>query len=687
MSATNPLLAMLERDDMPDFAAIMPEHAEPAVDTLIAEARAAIHRCTEATGAPTWDSLIAPIDAAEERISRAFSPVGHLHSVLDSPQWREAFRNCVAKLTDFNTEQGQNTALFEAVKQLHDGDAFAALDTGQRRVVDNMLRDFRLSGVALDADAKARFGAIARRLSELSTQFQQNLLDATQAWQKHIADENALSGLPESARALLAQNAQQKELDGWLITLDAPSFIAVMQHAADRELRAELYQAFSTRASDTGPNAGEFDNSDLMDEILALRHEAAGLLGFNNYAEESLATKMADTPAQIETFLLDLARRSRAPAEQELANLRELAQQDGVNTLQSWDVSYYGEKLKQARYALSDEDLRPYFPAPAVVDGLFKVVERLYGLTIQATDAYSVWHDDVTVYDIVDNSGKPQARFYLDPYAREGKRGGAWMDGMQSRCRRGDDLQLPVAFVTCNFAPPIGDDPALLSHGEVTTLFHEFGHALHHMLTRIDYTPISGIAGVEWDAVELPSQFMENWCWQRESLDLFAAHYKTGEALPIELFDKLHASRNHMAGWQMLRQIEFSLFDLRLHRDYDPAAGGRVAATLATVRDEVAVLPPPQYNRFPNSFAHIFAGGYAAGYYSYKWAEVLSADAFSAFEDSSLFDTDTGARFRNEILERGGSRDAMDSFVAFRGREPCIDALLRHSGLEADKAA
>jgi len=685
MTADNPLLTMLDNGDMPDFERIRAEHAEPAIDHLLAAARATIEQCV-ATAAPTWAALIAPIDDAEERISHAFAPVSHMHSVMDAPAWREAFQNCIAKLTDFNTEQGQNRALYAAVQKLRDSDEYDRLDAGQQRVIDNMLRDFRLSGVALEGEARERYRAIARRLSELSTQFQQNLLDATQAWTKHVTERAALAGLPDSALGLLAQNAEQQELEGWLITLDAPSFIAVMQHADDRTLRAELYEAFATRASDVGPHAGAYDNSALMDEILALRHEAAALLGFDNYAEQSLATKMADTPAQIETFLQDLATRSRATAEQELADLQALAAEDGVAELQSWDVAYYGDKLKHRRYDLSDEDLRPYFPAPAVIDGLFRVVERLYDLRIRANTELPVWHEDVTVYDLFDADGAQRGRFYLDPYARQGKRGGAWMADVQSRRVRAGAVQLPVAFVTCNFAPPIGDDPALLSHSEVTTLFHEFGHALHHMLTQIDYTPIAGIAGVEWDAVELPSQFMENWCWARASLDLFARHYQTGEKLPAALFDKLHASRNHMAGWQMLRQIEFSPFDLRLHRDHDPATGARVAATLAAVRDEVAVLQPPDYNRFPQSFAHIFAGGYAAGYYSYKWAEVLSADAFSAFEETDLFDADTGARFRGEILERGGSRDAADSFRAFRGREPSIDALLRHSGL-TDEAA
>ncbi len=685
--SANPLIAMLDTGDMPDFATIAPAHAAPAVEQLIAQARETVAGAVESPGTPTWQSLIEPIDAAEDRIGRAFAPIGHLHAVMDSPEWREAFEACLPKLTEFGTEQGQNTALFEAVKRLREADGFDAMDAGQQRVVTDMLRDFRLSGVGLDDAAKARYRQITQRMTELSTRFQQNLLDATQAWRKHITDESELAGLPDSARALLAQNAQNKDLDGWLVTLDAPSFIAVMTHADNRALRAEVYEAFSTRASDTGPDEGRYDNSALMDEILALRHEAAQLLGFDNFAEQSLATKMADDAGQIETFLLDLAERSRDQAENELAELRELAYDDGVKTLEAWDVGYYGEKLKHARYHISDEDLRPYFPAASVIDGLFKVVARLYGVNIHAVANVPVWHDDVTVYEISDADRQLRGRFYLDPYAREGKRGGAWMDALQGRRTHADGVQTPVAFLTCNFSPPIGNDPALLTHDEVTTLFHEFGHGLHHMLTRIDYTPISGINGVEWDAVELPSQFMENWCWERESLDLFATHYQTGERLPGELFDKLYASRNHMAGWQMLRQVEISLFDLRLHRDFDPGASAHVQDTLAAVREEVAVLQPPACNRFAHSFQHVFAGGYAAGYYSYKWAEVLSADAFAAFEETSLFDTATGERFLAEILEQGGKRDALDSFVAFRGREPSIDALLRHSGLESPQAA
>ena len=677
----NPLLTLLDTGELPDFSTIAPEHAETAVDQVIGEARQAVDRAIAEAVDPSWENLVAPLETAEDRISRAFSPVSHLHSVVDSPAWREAYQACLPKLTAFSSELGQNTALFEAVQRLRDSATFENLNAAQQRVANDMRRDFRLAGVALDADAKARFAEISQRLSELSTAFQQNLLDATQVWRKQITDETRLAGLPDSARALLAQNAANKDLDGWLITLDAPSFIAVLTHADDRELRADIYEAFSSRASEVGPNAGEYDNSAIMDEILALRFEAAGLLGFDNYAEKSLAKKMADSPDQIEAFLLDLAERSRAPARKELAELEALAAANGIDELQAWDVGYYGEKLKEQRYDYSAEDLRPYFQAPQVIDGLFKVVEKLYDIRIRALDDVSTWNDDVTVYEIRDADDTRRGVFYLDPYAREGKRGGAWMDGFQTRRATANGVQLPVAFLTCNFSPPIGDDPALLTHDEVTTLFHEFGHGLHHMLTRVDYGPISGIAGVEWDAVELPSQFMENWCWERESLDLFAAHYQTGEALPQDLFDKLHASRNHMAGWQMLRQVEISLFDLRLHRDYDPQRGAAVLDTLAAVRAEVALLQPPASNRFPHSFMHIFAGGYAAGYYSYKWAEVLSADAFSAFEESSLFDAETGRRFLAEILERGATRDALDSFVAFRGREPSIDALLRHSGL------
>lgn len=685
---TNPLLAMLDSGDLLDFSTLMPEHAESAIDQLLTQARQTIAECLGNGGPYSWANLMQPIEEAEDRLERAFSPVAHMHGVMDSPGWREAYQACVPKLTAFSAEVGQNSQLYEAVRTLSNSSEFEQLDATQQRIIQERLRDFEDAGVALPEDKKNRYKEIAQRLSELATRFQQNVLDATQLWQLRIDEPSRLAGLPQSARDLLAQNAANKNMEGWLVTLDMPSFIAVMTHAEDRGLRAEVYEAFSTRASDHGTDGEEFDNSPIMDEILALRHEAAQLLGYDNYARQSLTRKMAESPDQIEDFLQDLARRSFQPAREELAALQELASQDGIEQLQSWDVSYYAEKLKQARYDFSDEDLRPYFPAPAVIEGLFKVTQKLYNVSIQARPDVITWHANVTVYEIRDADGSTRGLFYLDPYAREGKRSGAWMHPAQNRRLMSDgQVQNPVAFLTCNFTPPIGDKPALLTHGEVTTLFHEFGHGLHHMLTRVGRPSLAGISGVEWDAVELPSQFMENWCWYRQALDLFAAHYETGEPLPDHLFDKLAASRNHMAGWQMLRQIEFSLFDLRLHRDYVPGQNDQVMTTLRQVRDEVAVLQPPAFNRFPHGFMHIFAGGYAAGYYSYKWAEVLSADAFSAFEETDLFDTDTGQRFLSEVLERGATRDAMASFKAFRGREPSIDALLRHSGLAETESA
>ncbi|MDN5862749.1 MAG: M3 family metallopeptidase, partial [Salinisphaera sp.] len=577
--------------------------------------------------------------------------------------------------------------LYQAVQALADGPEYPRLDAAQRKVIDDSLRNFRLSGVALEGEKRTRYAEIQQRLSELSNRFQQNLLDATQAWCKHVTDPVELAGLPESALGMLAQNAANKELDGWLLTLDGPGFMAVNSFAENRDLRREIYEAFVTRASDAGPNAGEFDNSELMEEILALRHECARLLDFSNFAEYSLATKMARDSDEVEGFLQDLAQRTRPLAEQELAELRAFARErDGLDDLQAWDAGFYMDQLRRARFDLSSEDLRPYFPAPQVIDGLFAVVEKLYGIRIHALDDVQTWHPDVTAYQIRDPNGELRGWFYLDPYAREHKRGGAWMAPCRGRRHNGSALQRPVALLTCNFTPPVGGKSARLTHEELLTLFHEFGHGLHHLLTRINYAEVAGINGVEWDAVELPSQFMENWCWEREALDLFARHADSGETLPAALYERMRAARHFMAGWMMLRQIEFSLFDLRLHRGFDPEAGARVGETLDAVRAEVAVLQPPACNRFPHSFAHIFAGGYAAGYYSYKWAEVLSADAYAAFEETDLFDPDTGARFLSEVLERGGSRTALENFTAFRGREPDNEALLRHSGLLDDAA-
>jgi len=599
--------------------------------------------------------------------------------VVNSEELRAAHNACLPKLSQYATELGQNARLYAAYRKVAED---PGLTPAQRQAVDNALRDFRLAGVDLPADEKQRFMEIEQRLATLQAKFAENVLDATQAWSKRVEREDALAGLPPSALAMARQAAQRKGLEGWLLTLEFPSYFAVMSHADDRALREEVYHAYATRASDQGPNAGEFDNGPLMEEILALRHELARLLGFKNYAERSLATKMAPDTERVIEFLGDLAERSLGLARQELDELAAFArEQHGLDQLQPWDITYFGEKLRQHRYALSQEDLRPWFPAPRVVAGLFEVVHRLYGLQIEELEGVDTWHEDVRVFAVRDRHGALRGRFYLDLYARENKRGGAWMDECISRRATAEGVQLPVAYLTGNFTPPIGSDPALLTHDEVITLFHEFGHGLHHLLTRVDVLAVSGIGGVPWDAVELPSQFLENWCWEREAVDLIAAHYQSGEPLPEALFEKMIAARNFHAGMQMVRQLEFALFDFRLHRDYDPAQGARVQEVLDAVRDEVAVIRPPDYHRFQHSFGHVFAGGYAAGYYSYKWAEVLSADAFSRFEEEGIFNRDTGLRFLEAILEQGGARDPMELFVEFRGREPEIDALLRHSGI------
>ncbi len=554
----------------------------------------------------------------------------------------------------------------------------------QRKVIENELRDFRLSGIDLSDENKQRYREIMQKLSKLTSKFGENVLDATQAWSKLIDDEAALSGLPESAIALTKQQAENEGKQGYLLNLEFPSYYPVITYADDRELRREMYEAYVTRASDEGPNAGQWDNTPIMEEILALRHEVAQLLGFDNYAERSIATKMAASTDQVVEFLQELADRSLPVAKQELQQIREFAKtRHGQTELEAWDIAYYSEKLRQSEYNISQEELKPYFPAPQVINGMFDVVGKLYGIKIQPHEGIDRWHDDVQFFEIVDSNNAIRGQFYLDLFARANKRGGAWMDECISRKVRDGKTQTPVAYLTCNFTPPIGDDPALLTHGEVETLFHEFGHGLHHMLTKVDYTSVSGISGVAWDAVELPSQFMENWCWEREALDLFAAHYQSGEKIPDDLYQRMKAAKNFQSAMQMVRQLEFSLFDFRMHREYNPEKGANVYELLDDVRKQVAVMQPPSFNRFPHSFSHIFAGGYAAGYYSYKWAEVLSADAFSAFEETHIFDKKTGQRFLQAILEQGGSREPMELFIDFRGREPTIDALLRHSGLAA----
>ncbi len=674
----NPLLEM---EGLPAFSKIKPELIEPAIDQLLAENREAVKRLLESGQVHDWKNLVEPLELLDDRLSRAWSPVSHMNSVVNNDALRKAYNACLPKLSDYATEMGQNSALCDAYK------AVAAnregLDAAQNKLLDNALLDFHLSGVDLPAEKKQRFKEISQALSQLTTKFEENLLDATNAWSKLITDESELAGLPDSALALAAQTARQRDhQEGWLLTLDFPSYLPVMTYADNRELRREVYQAYATRASDQGPLAGEWDNTEVMEQIIALRHEQAQLLGFANYAERSLARKMARTTDEVMHFLNDLATRSRPQAQRELDALLAYAEQKhGMTELQAWDVGYYAEKLRHERYDISQEMLKPYFPETRVIPGMFAVVERLYGINITEIDGVDSWHPDVRFYEIRDHDNRLRGQFYLDLYARPKKRGGAWMDDCASRFVTDAVDQIPVAYLTCNFSPPVDGDPSLLTHDEVETLFHEFGHGLHHLLTRIDYPAVAGISGVAWDAVELPSQFMENWCWEKEALDLISGHVKTGEPIPDDLYRRMKEAKNFQSAMMMVRQLEFSLFDFRIHLEYDPAKGGRIYEILDQVRELVAVIRPPAWNRFPHGFSHIFAGGYAAGYYSYKWAEVLSADAFSLFEERGIFDTEAGRAFLHEILEQGGSKDAMELFVAFRGREPEIEPLLRHSGI------
>lgn len=680
---SNPLL---QAYDLPPFSLIRAEHVKPAIEQILAENREQLKALlANSNDQWTWADLIEPLDETGERLGHAWSPVSHLNAVMNSPELRDAYNACLPLLSQYFTELGQNQALFEAYQQLANSDAFNDLDNTQQKIIEKALRDFRLSGIALPPEEQKRYGELQMRLSELQSKFSNQVMDATQAWTKHLTEASALDGLPESALAQARQAAEARDLEGWLVTLEFPSYYAVMTYAHDRALREELYTAYCTRASDQGPNAGQFDNGPLIDEILALRQELAELLGYPNYAELSLATKMAESTDQVLGFLRDLAQRSKPAAEADLAALREYAASQGCSDLQAWDVGYFSEKLRQHRYAISQEELRPYFPTNRVIEGMFQIATRLYGVSFREVSEFDHWHPDARLYEVVEGD-QVIGRFFLDLYARSNKRGGAWMDGARDRRRLpGGDVQKPVAYLVCNFTPPVGTaKPALLTHDEVTTLFHEFGHGLHHLLTRIDYSAASGINGVAWDAVELPSQFMENWCWEPEGLALLSGHHETGEALPQDLLDKMLAAKNFQSGLGMLRQIEFSLFDFELHARRHPERS--VQQVLDAVRDETSVLRPPAFNRFQNGFSHIFAGGYAAGYYSYKWAEVLSSDAFSRFEEEGIFNPETGRAFRETILAKGGSQEPMELFVAFRGREPSIDALLRHSGLTGEAA-
>jgi len=675
-STTNPILKGAD-SDLPLFNEIQPQHVLPALEQALADARRTVAGLTELSD-PSWDCLMMPLEALDERLSRIWGPVTHLNAVCDSDELRPVYQQGVAKMAEWGAELAQNEALYAAMKKVRDRSDFTTLSHERQQVLEHALRDFRLSGAELDGDAKDRFKAIRMRMSELATLFEQHVLDATRSFELHLTDAAELAGLPESVRDAAGQRAEADKKSGWLFTLDAPSYIPFMQYAERRNLRERMYTAFATRAS-----SGELDNSPIIDELLGLRAEAAALLGFENYGAYSLATKMAGDVDEVTGFMRQLVDKARPAAKREVAELKAFAASElDLPELAAWDVPFASEKLRLKTYAISQEELKPWFSDKQVISGMFGLVEKLYGIAIEERSGVPTWHETVKFFDVFGANHQRIASFYLDPYAREHKRGGAWMDECIVRWQKPDvALQLPVAYLVCNFDTPVGDKPALWTHDEVTTLFHEFGHGLHHMLTQGTELGVSGIRGVPWDAVELPSQFMENFCWERDVVNLFARHYESGEALPDDLFDKMHAAKNFHSAMQMLRQIEFSLFDMILHSEYKPDSQDSVQDVLNRVRDEVAVMTPPAFNKFQNSFSHIFAGGYAAGYYSYKWAEVLSADIYAAFEEEGVFNTETALRFREQILSVGGSRDIMDAFIAFRGRKPSVDALLRHAGL------
>ena len=669
---TNPLL---DTSSLPRFAEISPEHVMPALSELIAAHRQKLHDLLDTTPDPDFDSLVAPVEEMDHELARVWSPVSHLQSVLGSREWRDAYNEALPLLTEYGTELSQNTRLQQAYTAVDQGLSERA-GLAQKRVVEHALREFRLAGVALPDAEKTRFRDIMQTLAATQAAFEHNIQDASDAWSLHIEDERDLAGLPAPMIGRASAEARRRDRQGMLLTLDYPTYDMVMRHADNARLREKMYRAWVTRGSDQGENA-DWDNSDNIETILALRHEAAVLVGFENYADYSLETKMAKTTQEVISFLRELTERTRVAAEKELAELSELAKR----TLAPWDTAYWLERLKQAKYSISNEELRQYFPAQAAVNGLFGLAERLYGVRFELQENVTAWHEDVRYYSVYDDSAALIGGFYTDLNARSGKRTGAWVDECIGRKKLNDHATLPVGYLVCNFPPPDGHGQSLLTHGDVVTLFHEFGHMLHHLLTRIDYPSISGINGVAWDAVELPSQFMENFAWNYEVLKQCSAHIETGESIGRQLFEKLERSRNTGAALAMMRQLEFALFDFRLHTEYDPVRGSRVLEMLAEVRDDVSLLAQPDYNRLPHSFSHIFAGGYAAGYYSYKWAEVLAADAFGAFEDAGIFDRDTALRFRSEILEVGGSRDIMQAYIAFRGRRPEIDALLKQSGI------
>ncbi len=675
----NPLL---NQGALPTFTNIIPEEIEPTLKALVAENRDYLNNLLNKQSHVTWDSFIAPLEEQEDKLSKMWAPIAHLHAVVESDELRAAYNACLPILTEYHTNFMQNTEFYQMICTIAESPDYAQLNDAQRKVIDNLLRDFRLAGVHLSPDKKERFGELQKALSKLYTQFAENLMDATQAFTLHLTDAADLKGLPDSALEIAAQNAKSAELPGWVFTLDHSSYSTVMKYLENRDLRQQMYAAYVTRASDQGPHAGRFDNSVIMEDILKIRHQVAELAGFHNFSEYSLATKMANKPEQVLNFLQDLVDKTKKTAQKEIDELNQFAKNDGVASLEAWDLAYYSEKLRKARFDFSAEELRAYFPINHVLNGMFTVMHKLFGLTIIEKTGVDIWHPHVQFFEIYDQDRQFRGAFYTDLYARAHKREGAWMD--ECRVRRillNNQLQKPIAFLTCNFTRPLSDKPALLTHEDVQTLFHEFGHCLQHLLTKVDYSPVSGINGVPWDAVEFPSQFMEHWCFEKKALDLISSEEKTGAQLPDSLYQKLILAKNFHSGLQMMRQLEFALFDFKLHYEYNPNKTTQVQSTLDAVRSQVAVIKIPSFNRFQHSFSHIFAGGYASGYYSYKWAEVLSSDAFSLFKEKGIFNETTGRRFLTAILEQGGVYDPMKLFISFRGREPKIDALLSECGL------
>lgn len=676
----NNITTMLK--ELPQFSAIQPEHIEPAIKQLLDHHRRKLAKLL-VQETFTWENLLQPLEDMNDELSKMWSPVSHLYSVMETDALRAVYHACLPLITEYHTALMQDEHLFMAVDSIIKSMDYKNLNAAQHKVLENEIRDFKLIGIHLVPEKKKHMAELQQQLSLATTKFSDNVLDATGGWTFHLTAAEDLAGLSESLLQAAAENAKAKNMAGWILTLEFPSYSTAMKFVKNRDIRRQLYEAYVTRASDQGPNANRWDNTPIMSEILKIRHDIAQLVGFHNYAELSLATKMAKTPQEVLRFLHDLLAQAKPFAKAEIAELAKFAQSfDGCDKLQTWDVAYYSEKLQQSKFNFTQEELRPYFPLERALSGLFTIVKQLYGLEIREEKNIDVWHPQVQFFSIYDEQGKLRGGLYMDLYARPHKRDGAWMDDCRSRRKLIDGhIQYPVAYLTCNFMRPLAGGPALLTHDDVLTLFHEFGHCLHHLLTQVNYAAVSGINGVPWDAVEFPSQFMEQWCWEKETLPLISGHYQTNEPLPEALFNSLLAAKHFQAGMQMVRQLEFSLFDFRLHLEFDAKQQGQVLAMLNDVRKETALLETPAFYRFPHSFSHIFSGGYAAGYYSYKWAEVLSCDAFGQFEENGILDAKTGRAFLNTILEIGGVQDPLAAFTTFRGREPKVDALLRHNGL------